>query len=65
MKLYMFRTIPLSIIRSFVLYTKQWLMSFRFVEKLSSMIRMELHFHPDHAQWMEQDWSGWNCCSIL
>jgi hypothetical protein len=32
MKLYMFRTFPLSIIRSFfVLYTQQWYMSYRFV----------------------------------
>ena len=29
-KLYMFRTVPLSIIRSFSLYTQQWCMSFRF-----------------------------------
>jgi hypothetical protein len=27
MKLYMFRTVPLSIIRSFSLYTQQWYMS--------------------------------------
>jgi len=29
-KLYMFRTVPLSIIRSFSLYTQQWYMSYRF-----------------------------------
>jgi len=29
MKLYMFRTVPLSIIRSFPLYTQQWYMSYR------------------------------------
>jgi len=28
-KLYMFRTVPLSIIRSFSLYTQQWYMSYR------------------------------------
>ena len=27
-KLYMFRTVPLSIIRSFSLYTQQWYMSY-------------------------------------
>jgi len=32
MKLYMFRTVPLSIIRSFSLYTHQWYMSYRFVD---------------------------------
>jgi len=30
MKLYMFRTVPLSIIRSFSLYTQQWCMPYRF-----------------------------------
>ena len=34
MKLYMFRTVPLSIIRSFSLYTQQWYMSYRFAESL-------------------------------
>jgi hypothetical protein len=32
MKLYMFRTFPLSIIRSYLLYTQQWYMSYRFVD---------------------------------
>jgi hypothetical protein len=32
MKLYMFRTVPLSIIRSYSLYTQQWYMSYRFVD---------------------------------
>ena len=34
MKLYMFRTVPLSIIRSFSLYTQQWYMSYRFAGSL-------------------------------
>jgi len=29
----MFRTVPLSIIRSFPLYTQQWYMSYRFADK--------------------------------
>ena len=33
-KLYMFRTVPLSIIRSFLLYTQQWYMSYRFADSL-------------------------------
>ena len=33
-KLYMFRTVPLSIIRSFSLYTHQWYMSYRFADRL-------------------------------
>jgi len=32
--LYMFRTVPLSIIRSFSLYTQQWYMSYRFADSL-------------------------------
>ena len=34
MKLYMFRTVPLSIIRSFSLYTQQWYMLYRFADSL-------------------------------
>jgi len=34
MKLYMFRSVPLSIIRSFSLYTQQWCMSYRFADSL-------------------------------
>ena len=30
----MFRTVPLSIIRSFSLYTQQWYMSYRFPDSL-------------------------------
>ena len=33
-KLYMFRTVPLSIIRSFSLYTQQWYMTHRFADSL-------------------------------
>jgi hypothetical protein len=33
-KLYMFRTVSLSIIRSFSLYTQQWRMSYRFADNL-------------------------------
>jgi hypothetical protein len=33
-KLYMFRTAPLSINRSFSLYTQQWYMSYRFADSL-------------------------------
>jgi hypothetical protein len=34
MKLYVFQTVPLSIIRSFSLYTQQWYMSHRFADSL-------------------------------
>jgi len=34
MKIYMFRTVPLSIIMSFSLYTQQWYMSYRCADSL-------------------------------
>jgi hypothetical protein len=36
MKLYMFRTVPLSIIRSFTLYTQQWYTSYKFADSLQA-----------------------------
>ena len=47
MKLYMFRTVPLSIIRSFSLYTQQWYMSYKFADSLQAGSGWK--FHPDHA----------------
>ena len=44
-KLYMFRTVPLSIIRSFSLYTQQWYMSYRFADNLRVQWRT-----PDDGQ---------------
>jgi len=44
MKFYMFRTVPLSIVTSFLLYTQQWYMSFRFADSLRT------EFHPDPAR---------------
>ena len=38
-KLYMFRTVRLSIIRSFSLYTQQWHMSYRFADSLRAGLR--------------------------
>jgi len=32
----MFRTVPLSIIRSFSLYTQQWYMAYRFADSLTA-----------------------------
>jgi len=41
----MFRTVPLSIIRSFSLYTQQWYMSYRSADILTaSRIKTELQF---------------------
>jgi len=47
----MIRTVPLSIIRIFSLYTQQWYMSYRFADSLTaSRIRTELQFRPDPAR---------------
>jgi len=43
----MFRTVPLSIIRSLSPYTQQWYMFYRLRWLLASGIRME---HPDPAR---------------
>ena len=43
-KLYMFETVPLSIIRSLSLYTQQWYMSYRFADSLRAGSG-----HPDPA----------------
>ena len=42
----MFRTVPLSIIRCFSLYTQQRYMSYRLQLQLASRIRAELRPHP-------------------
>jgi hypothetical protein len=47
MKLYMFRTVPLSIIRSSSLYTQQWYMSYRFVDNFRA--GSGWNFLPDPA----------------
>jgi hypothetical protein len=52
MKLYIFRTVPLSIISSFSLYTQQWYMSYRFVDSL----------------WAGSGWnrvSSWSCSQAV
>jgi len=55
MKVYMFRTVPLSIIRSFSLYTQQWYMSYR--------IRIELQFHLDPARKLSANlYDMYHCC---
>ena len=45
----MFRTVPLSIIRSFSLYTQQWYMSHRLADSLRTGSGRNL-FHPDPAR---------------
>ena len=59
MKLNMYRTIPLSIIRSFSLYTQQWYMAFRFIDSLRAGSR----FHPDPARKLSANvYDIYHCC---
>jgi len=56
----MFLAVPLSIIRSFSLYTQQWYMSYRFAD---SRIRTELRFHPDPARKLSANlYDIYHCC---
>jgi len=56
----MFRTVPLSIIRSFSLYTQQYIQVSR---QLASRIRTELQFHPDPARKLSANlYDIYHCC---
>ena len=50
MKLYMFRTVPLSIIRSLFTVHSAMVYVLQVCRQLSSRTRMELHFHPRPAR---------------
>ena len=59
----MFRTVPLSIIRSSSLYTQQWYMSYRLHLQLASRIRTELQFRPDPARKLSANlYNIYYCC---
>jgi len=59
----MFRTVPLSIIRSFSLYAQQWYMSYRVQSQLASRIRTELQFRPDPARKLSANLCDiYHCC---
>jgi hypothetical protein len=64
MKLYMFQTVPLSIIRSYLLYTEQWYMSYRSVDSFRARsgwnikfinAKQAKEFHPDPARKLSTD----------
>jgi len=59
MKLYIFRTVLLSIIWSFSLYTQQRYMLYRFANS-----RMELQFHPDPARKLSANLYDINHCCV-
>ena len=50
MKLYMFRTVPLSITRSFSLYTQQWYMSYMVADSLRAGSRSSILILPASCQ---------------
>ena len=51
----MFRTFPLSIIRSFSLYTQQWCMSYRFADSLQAVSKPVWHITLLCVQWKTPD----------
>ena len=56
----MFRTVPLSIIRTFSLYTQQWYMSYKLAD---SRIRTELEYRPDPARKLSANLNDiYHCC---
>ena len=66
MKLYMFWTVPLSIIRSFSLYTQQWYMSYRFADSLQATANVpaqsaNLYDLLPCVQWKTPDDGQRNC----
>jgi len=60
-KLYMFRTVPLSIIRRFSLYTQQWYMSYRFADSLQAVSKTVWHIPLLCVQWKSPDDGQRNC----
>jgi len=61
-KFYMFRTVPLSIIRSFSLYTQQWYMSYRFADSLRAGSGRN-SIRPDPARKLSANlYDIYHCC---
>jgi hypothetical protein len=79
MKLYMFRTVSLSIIRSFSLYTQKWYILYRFADSLeagsgwnilillASCQQMATHSNGICHTACEQDQDGtsWSCSQVV
>jgi len=60
-KLYTFRTVPLSIIRSFSLYTQQWYMSYRFSHSSQAVNKPVWHTPLLCVRWKTPDDGQRNC----
>ena len=59
----MLRTVPLSIIRSFSLYTQQWYMSHRFADSLRAVWHIPLLCTVKNSWWWTQELS--EACRVL
>jgi len=59
----MFRTIPLSIIRSFSLYTKKWYMSYKFAVSLRAGSGRN-QFRPDPSRKLSAELYDINHCCV-
>ena len=57
----MFRTVTLSIIRSFSLHTQQWYMSYRFADSLRAVSKPVWHIPLLCVQWKTRDDWQRNC----
>jgi len=57
----MFQTVPLSIIRSFSLYTQQWYMSYRFADSSWAVGKLVWHMPLLRVQWKTPDDGQRNC----
>ena len=58
----MYRTVPLSIIRSFSLYTQQWYMSYRFTDSLQAGSGRNW-FRPEPARKLSVNlYDIYHCC---
>ena len=57
LKLYMFRTFPLSITRSFSLYTQQWYISYTFADSLRE--------GSGRNQFLLACWASWSCSQAV
>jgi hypothetical protein len=56
MKLYMFRTVPLSIIRCFLLSTQQWYMSYRFADSLHASCQQTCMIYTTAVSTVKNSW---------
>jgi len=60
----MFRTVPLSIIRSFSLYIQQWYMSYRFADSLRTGSG-RIHPYPDQLASRIRTDPSWSCSQAV